>query len=266
MIGKIYFDIVQDLLKHGEKRVFELDDNPRDLLLAGDQIVLADPIGLKIYDENFNFVKRIQKFAGIRITPSAIQVNSKDKLIYILNVLKPNMLMVDYNFNLIKSVDSNGTANNQSDMCYKNDSLYICDNMSLQIYLKDLEFEKTIKLDYEPLKIKATNSIICVQTSMGEINFYNVNGFSFIRRYHHGWGRISQINSFLYEINHITKNVYCYDENAILKELIVLKGIDDILTDDDDGAFIDFNGKLLMQSFSLKKIIVFSTKKKPRIK
>jgi hypothetical protein len=59
-----------------------------------------------------------------------------------------------------------------------------------------------------------------------------------------------------YEFNHQTQTMSCYDENANLKEEIILKGLDKFLRDNThDGAFIYHNGALFIQSFSQKKII-----------
>jgi hypothetical protein len=40
-----------------------------------------------------------------------------------------------------------------------------------------------------------------------------------------------------------------------LKEKITLRGLDDILRSENDGAFIYYNGALLIQSWSDEKII-----------
>ena len=45
--------------------------------------------------------------------------------------------------------------------------------------------------------------------------------------------------------------------NRFLK-LKKIKGIDDIETDSRDGAFIEYNGTIIMQFYTQKKIIKFS--------
>ena len=121
----------------------------------------------------------------------------------------------------------------------------------------------SIKLDYHPLKIKAPNSIICVKAVVSQgIKFYNLNEFVFIRSYKHEIGRISQINSCVYEFSNETETVYCYDENGILKEEITLTDTDDILTDLNDGSLIRMDESIIMTSYSKKKIITFSINRK----
>jgi hypothetical protein len=43
----------------------------------------------------------------------------------------------------------------------------------------DLEYEKSLKLDYNPQIIKVSDSLICVATGqiVGEINFYGLGDF-----------------------------------------------------------------------------------------
>ena len=272
IIAKVYFHDknanVVDLFKNGKKYFYNKDAYPSYIdVLPNNQIIFANYANrsLTVHDKNFRVVKTIQKIKEEHFSPTAIQVNSKHNNIYICDSLNCRILMIDTNFHFIKSVGSKGTEVNQFneplDIFYKNESLYISDkqNKRVQIYSESLDFVKSIKLDYKPWSIKATNSIICVgNQNLKQICFYNFNDFSFIRSFKHGLNRVSQIDSFFYEFDHQNKLVYCYDENAILKEKITLKGIDDIETDSRDGAFIEYNGTIIMQFYTQKKIIKFS--------
>jgi hypothetical protein len=273
MIGKIYLDgknpsiNVRNMLILGEERIFDLDATPNNVELINGQIFLTNPANrcLTIYDQDLNLVKRIDRIDGGDFHPFGITYDSIEKFIYICDHSNCRVLMTDSDFNLIKSVGSEGIKDNQfnepTDIYYKNKNLYICDcaNKRIQIYSSNLDFAKSVKLDYEPWKIKATNSIVCVKGWLStEIYFYNSVDFSVIQKYNHEIGRISQINSFFYEFNYLTNKVYCYDQNGILYEEISLNRTDLVLSNIYDGAFIGINDYLLMISNSLKKIIKFS--------
>ena len=243
--------------------MYNLNVGPTDILIIYDKILLACEADecLQIYDKDFNLIKRIDKIDGLLIdsfSPKSIASNSNEKIIYICDGDRNRILMTDFDFNLIKFVGSYGIEDNQfscpTDICYKNESLYICDkwNGRVQIYSKDLKFVESIKLDYDSWKIKASNDFNSI------VYFYDLNDFSLIRSYKHGYGRISQINSCFYEFNDETKIVYCFDENGILKEEIILTGIDYLLTDFLDGTFIRMDECILMTSYSENKIIKFS--------
>ena len=233
LIGNLYFEPIsfEDILEIGEKQIYNLGVSPNDILIIDDQIIVAGSYYnfLAIYDKQFNLVKIIDTINGETFSPIAVASNLEDRIIFICEDLKDRILMIDFDFNFIKSVDWCGQENNQfnffyRDICYKNECLYICDtdNKRVQIYSKDLVLVKSIELDYKPWKIEASNSIICVNTFCATVHFYNLNDFSFIRSYEHGDGRISKINSCFYELINETKSVYCYDENGILKEEINL--------------------------------------------
>jgi hypothetical protein len=272
LIGHIYFDNknglfeVINLLKNENTQIFDLGVQPCDLLLINDQLISANYPDkcITVNDKDLKLLKKINKIKGENFNPLAIQVNSKERFIYICDNPNHKILMADFDFNLNKSFGSEGAENNQlrhpCDICFHNDFLYICDNGNkrVQVYSKDLNFVKSIKLDYNPWKIKAINFTICVEAyALGGTHFYNLNDFSLIRSYYHGMGRISQINSCFYEFNHKTKRIYCYDENGELIEEVTLKSLDDVLTSKHDGAFIDYNREILMMSCNQKKIIKF---------
>ena len=271
MIGEIFIvngpGFVKSLFQNAES--FDLEMRPIDIaVLPNDQIISANYIdySIAVYDQNFNLLKKIDKINGKYFSPIAVQVNSNDKLIYICDYAKHRILMTDVDFNLIKSVGSNGAKidefNNPFDICYNNESLYICDhyNERIQIYSKDLEFIKSIQLEYKPWKVKASNSIICVEKNTGHgVYFYSLTNCELIKSYESQiTGRISQFNLFFYVFNHQANEFFCYDENGILKEELTLTGVDGIFTNVWDGAFIENNGKLLIQSYTTKKIIKFS--------
>jgi hypothetical protein len=269
-LGKIYLDyrnksiIVADLLKNGEKHVFDLDSEPYDICLKEDQIIMSHFFDecLKIYDKNFNFINRVDRINGEGFVPRTVLANFEKKQFYICDNHNNRILITDLDFNFIKSVGSEGSDNCQfngpRDICFSGSKFYICDcyNRRIQVYSKDFDLVTSFKVEYCPWKIKSTNSTICVKDIIQNgIYFYNSNDFHLIRNYNHSSGSISQINSMFYEFNHRTQTISCYDENGNIKEQIILKGLDKFLTSVCDGAFIYYNGALLIQSRIDKKII-----------
>ena len=168
-------------------------------------------------------------------------------------------MLTDFDFNLsvVSNVSEMFQFNGLYDICYASSQLYICDyfNKRIQVYSKDTDFVKSFTVEYNPLKIKSTNFTIYVEGLEPDeigIYFYNSNDFHLIRNYNPLNGRISQINSMFYEFNYKTQTMSCYDENANLKEIITLEGLDKFLTDTWDGEFIYHNQALFIQSWSQK--------------
>ena len=140
---------------------------------------------LTLYDKNFNLSKRIDRINGELFAPIGLTVNHTEMSIYISDYDNNRILNTDLEFNKLKSVGSSGSGDNQFngpfDMCFQNHNLYICDyyNKRIQIYSKDLEFLKTLKVDYLTWKIKASNSILCVESGDSSgIHFYDLNSLS----------------------------------------------------------------------------------------
>ena len=73
--------------------------------------------------------------------------------------------------------------------------------------------------------------------------------------------RLSVINSNVYRYNNQSKSVLFYDENGNFKEEIIINNVDGkIFSHNIAVTFIDFNGNLIMSSFSSNKLIKFSRK------
>ena len=274
MIGKLYFEPIsfEDLLEIGEKRIYDLDVSPNAILIIDDQIIVAS-IGyecLQIYDKQFNFVKIIDKINGETFSPNALASNLEDKIIFICDYVNSRILMVDFDFSFIKSAGSCASEsyefdNYPSDICYKNECLYICDasNERVKIFSKDLVFVKSIELGFEPNKIRASSSIICIECLYKGTYFYNLNDFSLIRSYPHEGFRISQIDSCFYGFNNRAKIVYCYDDNGIFKEEINLTDINFYFTDCYlTDSFYKMDDSIFLMSYSEKMITKISMNRK----
>ena len=108
MIGKLYFEPIsfEDLLEIGEKRIYDLGVSLQDILIIDDQIIVAGSYDncLAIYDIQFNLVKIIDTINGETFAAIAVASNLEDKIIFICDDLKYRILMLDFDFNFIKSV------------------------------------------------------------------------------------------------------------------------------------------------------------------
>ena len=92
LLGKIYLDnknktiIVAELLKNGEKHVFDLDSMPYDICSKDDQIIIShwDDECLKIYDKDLNFITRVDRINWEKFQPLRILANFEKKTILYL--------------------------------------------------------------------------------------------------------------------------------------------------------------------------------------
>lgn len=282
MIGEIYFVDknkkidVAGLLKYGRREIIDIDVQPYNIIVFPNNQILSSNCNdkcLTLYDQNLSLVKRIDRINGEEFAPVGIAIDEEEKTLYISDTQYNRILMTNLEFHKIKALGSTGSADNQfntpSDLCFQNNHLYVCDyhNKRIQIYSKKLELLKSLKLDCLAWKIKASNSILCIEPGYPDgLHFFSIKNlqFMFKKNYNHGVCRISEINSCFYELSHKLKKVYCYDMNGNLKEEIILNGVDHFLTCTWDGNFIDFNQTLLMTCLNKKKIIKF-TKKEQKI-
>ena len=273
LVGNLHYALknvnITDLLKNGNKEIFDIQVNPHDIIeFPNNQIIFSIHINkcLALMDQNLNLVKIIDRIDNETFAPLGIAINKEEKRFYISDSRNNRIIMTNLEFKKIKSIGSKGKENNQfdrsSDLCFRKDNLYVCDylNKRVQVYTSELEYVKTLRVGYNPWKIKASDVILCVEAgdqSPG-IHFYNLIDLSLYKKYEHGVCRLSEINSCFYELSHVAKKVYFYDEMGNLKDEILLNGMDKYLQTIWDGTFIHFNGSLLMNSYYEKKIIKFS--------
>jgi hypothetical protein len=270
VIGSFVFEKksidVQKILKSAIPEMIDVNISTFEILvLPNDHLLSANYYekNLTLYDENFNLLKTIETINNEKISPLGIAINEKSQL-YIPNFDRHQIFMTDIEFNKIKSVGTLGNDNTQFKhpygICYKNSNLYVCDygNKRIQILTEDLEYEKSFHVNYAPWTIKASDSLLCVESANPEgIFFYSINDLSVQHTYNHGYCRISEINSNFYEFSRTTKTVYCYDENGGLIEEIKLNGIDDFIKHSWDGTFLNFKENIFMTCSSSKKMIKF---------
>ena len=274
VIGKLYLDKkvkeidVFDLMKNGNKQIFDIDFHPINIVgLPDNQIVCVCYDCIAVFDQNFNLLKNIKSLNDQRLDPIRIALNKEDEQLYILEKTKHRIILTDLDFNFIKYFGSQGKGNhefdNPFDICFKNHSIYVCDygNQRVQIFNKDFEFISTLKTNYGPWKIKVSNLLICVQCFMDEIHFYNLNDLSLHGKYSGATCGISEYNSCFYAFDvKENKKINFYDKNGDLKEELIIDSFADYFTNKylRDGTFIDYNVDLIILSKSGKQIIRIS--------
>ena len=238
----------QKLLRHGEVDFFKLEKDIcilKDMLvLPNNQIVVASSKSLKLYDENFNLIQCIETINDQKLAPDAIDFNQNEKCLYMSDWHKRCIFKVDLHFVLIKMINLKKPycVIYHFGICFKNDCLLVCDanDYEIKVYDKNLEFQNSIKIDYEPIQIKASNSTICV-CSRECVYFYRKHDLSFYQKFEGiGGERISLIDSVFHVSNSFTKTyqscfnemlyaiknvpytlqIHCFNEDGNLKEVI----------------------------------------------
>jgi hypothetical protein len=278
-IGDIYYldknkvDInVKDLLRNGKREIIELEEtNPFDIIvLPNNKLIIPDTNNkyLALYDQNFKLIKKIDRINGDMIYASRIALNQKECKIYFSDFHNHRILMTDLELNLIKTIGSRGNENYQfkypRGMCIcRRGLLYITDylNDRVQIFSKNLEYIKTLKVDFRPSQIKASNYFLCSKNDSSRIcYFYDLNDLSFYQKIECNGSILSEINSSIYLYDDSSeKKVCCFNDEGEIDEEISLNGIDtNYNAGYYDGSIIEFNGSLLMTFKSAKRIIRFS--------
>ena len=271
MIADLYFEDeikefeVMDILQNGEQEVFDLKASPLDLIvLPNNQILVTNHSCLSIYDQNLHLVKVINRIEDRNsrteeFRPLATTLNMECKSFYITNYQQ--ILMTDLEFNFIKSIGSFGNGceqfNGPYDLCFINQNLYVCDyfNKRIKVYTNQLEYVISYDLSCFPWKMKRFRSIVFIQSVNG-IYCFKLEDFSLIKYFQQSHFRMSQVFSNIFQFDYHNKKLVCYDYEGDLKEEVNFTN--ENLIETRDGALLEFNGSLLMTSFSNKKIIKFS--------
>ena len=215
---------VKELLTNGKTEIIELNHDVWDILALDKNRVVCSNYSSKcltLYDQNLKLVRKVDSINGEGFSPCGVVCG--DNHLYIADQLNHRIIMTDFEFNKIKSVGSYGDANNQLNtpygICFINEILYICDhsNKRIQVYNKDLEFIKSVKVDYNPWLIKASNSWLFVQSgNTTSLFIYELSSLNLKQKIDNPneWCRLSVINSNIYRFNKESKSVLVYDENG----------------------------------------------------
>lgn len=263
---------VKDLLHQGKKEIINLGFYPWDIIVFPKNRILCSNYGnknLTLHDEAGNLIRLLDKINGSLFQPCGIAFDEEENNLFITDLLMHQIIMTDIEFNKIKTVGSAGEENNQFNspvgICFKNGNLYVCDhgNKRIKMFSKDLEFIKSLNVDYGPSLIKATDSLICVQSFSSPNFFYMYQlGDLVLHRTIDSTNlcfKISVINSLFYRCNFKRKTILCYNEDGNLDEEIILSNLDDnIISGQNDGMIVELNGKLYMTSNSKGKLVIIT--------
>ena len=236
IIGNIVFPNeidVRNFLKNGKTEYIYLDACIDHMAsLPNDQIIATivynrhfdfrkNLTELRLYDQNFNLIKKVDKINKNNLSIRGIAVNREKEVLYMTDGVSKRILVIDFELNYIsasehKFFDPFGT-------CFKNDFLYVCDYLlnRIKIFDQNLLFCTDKKFDYSPAyTITISNSKICLVMAT-RINFYNLNNSSHHSEIHSSLeGFIFEHNNWFYYFKDFEVN--CYDENANLSEKIYL--------------------------------------------
>ena len=263
VIGEIYLaNKIQEipvniLFKYGKQEIISLNYELEDIAVTSDHNIFStDGERLLMLDNKF---KLIREFKPENFNPKKIAINEEDRLVYATDCDSSKILMVDFHFNFLKS--SNHEVSYPRGICSNNGLVYICDSFRkrIQIFTKNLVFNKSLKLHYEAFQIVASNSFLCI-SSLSTINFYNINTLLLSRTFNLTNSCIFETKSAFYAINNeLYITLYCFDWKGCLDDKIVLN---DSIPYTDDGPieckFVGFNDRLLLLGGCETGMISFS--------
>ena len=229
--------------------------------LSNNQILCAsiyDSCNLTLHDENFELLRLVEKIDNKNFRPIGITSNNRDE-IYINDEKSQSIIMVDMNFRKIKSISSveNFEFKNVQDIFCKNEYLYISDSSNKQIHILtlDLQFCDSIKLSYNPWKVRVSNTAICVNSSSGS-NFYSLNNdYKLLNESKNGCCRINLIGNHFYEFSSTDNTIYCYDSKGDVRKKIDISKFKEFISSPLDGCILYNNDERLILTFT-KKLFV----------
>ncbi len=232
-------------------------------VLPNNLFLISTLHSIAILDESFNIIKEIEEIDGNGIDCHGLAFNIKKNCIYASIYLFDCLYMLDSDLNNIKSFgsqESNNNLNSPSGICFKDPYLYVCDrgNKRIQILNSDLEFIDTITLDFKPLTIKISDSLMGISTSDTLIQFFDLNKKELKKQYDNLDGRLSEIDSLFYLVTFSpSKMVYCFDEDGNLKIEINIDRFSKFLCNYWDGNILKYNNNLIMTSYNRGRIMKF---------
>lgn len=221
---------IDTLIKYCNCEVVKLDAGCQsDIIVLPNNNLITIDVSIKLYDREFNFIREIKKINGKIFLSRVATINQVDRCLYILDFKNHKILMVDFDFKLVKSIDVIGKGvESARGICFKNNKLFVSDyeNKSIKIYTNDLIFSKSFGLGYRPFNIKASNKMLCVESrahSVGNgIYFYHIEDLSFYGKYDFGYFFLHEINSQFYLSQE--NKIHCFDEEGKLNRVINLDG------------------------------------------
>lgn len=192
--------------------------------------------------------------------------NDNEKIVYISNQkstygpyanCKECIIMTDLELNYIKSLDINY---NPYGICYSNEILCVADsnNRKIHKYTSQLQYLETLQLDFPPLFIKILDNTICVNCAFGSgLYFYNLETFQKKIKHHHGYCRQISLGSLFYEFGMDSNKLYCYNNEGNLLRQYDLKLNADYFQCTIDGCTIFYNNFFIISSFGKRRLLKF---------
>ena len=210
-----------------------------------------------ILNENFQEIKSVEtdgwSFCGL---------NHRNE-IYVSDHSKHCIILFDLNLNQLKQFGSQGAGNtqfdNQNDLCFHDDYLYVCDTYKKRIQVLTLDFDyiSTIRIDFDsPYKIQISKTTIGVSCN-NRILFFDLKSRTLKFEHQYGTCNLNYIDSTFYVSNILDKKFYFFDSNGkFIEEMEMNEKLSEHMTcwfcgslckHKDDLYMIDSDGKLLLK-------------------
>ncbi len=188
LIGKVTSNYVslQDKIEIGVFKSVNMNVKPFDLCaLSNGHLVSVnhEPKCITVYDmdKNFELIKKIDKIGDLEISDFYLTTNNTDK-IYLSDSKRHKIILVDFDFNILKEFGSQGTNCNEFDtpcgLCFYNDGLYVCDSKNKRVLVLDSTLSSSklfCKLNYSPWQIQMSYFCACIKEYESHfLYFYNV--------------------------------------------------------------------------------------------
>ena len=219
LIGNIFYSspnniakmrsIMKKLQNFENEELIEIQSETHDLcMLPNDTFVAADwnARSLVQYDLNFMTIKVVNCFNNKKIRPNGLALNSKKNELFITDVDNHQILITDFDLNLIKKIESKpGLLKHPAGIySHKSGDLYVCEEVShqIQVFDEDLKFKKSINFDYKPWRIKMSFDRAFVIDLHSRIAYiYDLNNWEVLLKFDNGFDRFTEIDSYFYSIS-----------------------------------------------------------------
>ena len=178
----------------------------------------------------------MKKIDNKRINSFDIESNKNKNILYIYNRITHEIIMANTEFQMIKSVGGMEDFGFVKGLCFHNVSLYVSDydTCCIKVYSEELELLNSIVIGYRPLRLKANNKMLGVETfrdnefsfvfySLDSINNKKKTETTYLFKFTcvSDYQRISEIDSVFYEINPYSKCVFYFKEGKLLEKVLL---------------------------------------------
>ena len=171
--------------------------------------------------------------------------------------------MTDVDLNLLYEIGSLGCSvdefNYPCGIFYNNANsfVYICDsqNTRIQVYNKNLVFERTYNLDFTPFEIKCLNGYAFMRDNdKKNIYCFNLSTFELITKYEGHNGTLFVLNSFIYEYFNENSTMYVYNNECSILKCFIINVPNNVIKFNGLESMCYFNGKFILANENSKKL------------